>query len=151
MPFPRRSGILLHPTSLPSPFGIGDLGRSTRRFIDFLSSASQSYWQILPLGPTGYGNSPYQGLSAFAGNPILIDLRQLVRLGHLTEDDLAHHPDFPEAEVDFEAVLAHKSELLDRAYEGFLATAPEGQHVAFRAFCADLELSGLSVWQIENL
>jgi 4-alpha-glucanotransferase len=137
MPFPRRSGILLHPTSLPSPFGIGDLGRSARRFIDFLSAAGQSYWQILPLGPTGYGNSPYQGLSAFAGNPILIDLRQLVRLGHLTEDDLAHHPDFPEAEVDFEAVLAYKSELLDRAYQGFRATAPEGQHVAFRAFCAD--------------
>jgi len=137
MPFPRRSGILLHPTSLPSPFGIGDLGGGARQFIDFLSSAGQSYWQVLPLGPTGYGNSPYQGLSAFAGNPMLIDLRQLVRLGHLTEDDLSERPNFPDAEVDFGAVVPYKSHLLDRAYGRFQAAAPESQHVAFQAFCAD--------------
>ena len=137
MPFPRRSGILLHPTSLPSPFGIGDLGRAAQRFVDFLSAAGQSYWQVLPLGPTGYGHSPYQGLSAFAGNPMLIDLHQLVELGHLTEDDLAHGPDFPDAKVDFNAVVPYKSQLLDRAYERFRAAGPESQHVAFRAFCAD--------------
>lgn len=137
MAFPRRSGILLHPTSLPSPFGIGDLGRAARRFVDVLSSAGQTYWQMLPLGPTGYGNSPYQGLSAFAGNPMLIDLRELVRLGHLTEQDLAQHPDFPDTRVAFDAVTPFKSQLLDRAYEKFLATAPESQHVAFRVFCAD--------------
>jgi len=137
MAFPRRSGILLHPTSLPSPFGIGDLGRAARWFVDFLSSAGQTYWQMLPLGPTGYGNSPYQGLSAFAGNPMLIDLGELVRLGHLTEQDLAQHPDFPKVKVDFDAVIPFKSQLLDRAYERFLASAPENQHVAFHAFCAD--------------
>ena len=137
MPFRRSSGILLHPTSLPSPFGIGNLGHAARRFVDFLSTAGQSYWQVLPLGPTGYGHSPYQGLSAFAGNPMLIDLEQLVRLGHLTEDDLAHRPDFPDAVVDFDAVVPYKSQLLDRAYGQFRAAAPESQHVAFRAFCAD--------------
>jgi 4-alpha-glucanotransferase len=72
MRFPRRSGILMHPTSLPGRFGIGEMGDAAYAFVDFLVSAGQSYWQVLPLSPTGYGDSPYQGLSAFAGNPMLV-------------------------------------------------------------------------------
>ncbi|HEX8960736.1 MAG TPA: 4-alpha-glucanotransferase, partial [Geobacteraceae bacterium] len=77
----RKSGILLHPTALPGPGGIGSLGGECLRFIDFLRSAGQSLWQVLPLGPTGYGNSPYSCYSAFAGNPLLIDLETLVAEG----------------------------------------------------------------------
>jgi 4-alpha-glucanotransferase len=72
MRFPRASGILMHPTSLPGRYGIGDLGDAAHGFVDFLAAAGQTYWQVLPLSPTGYGDSPYQGLSAFAGNPMLI-------------------------------------------------------------------------------
>ena len=79
MSFPRSSGILLHPTSLPGPFGIGDLGPEAYKFIDFLVEAGQSLWQVLPLGPTGYGDSPYACYSAFAGNTLLISPEQLVR------------------------------------------------------------------------
>ncbi|HQH73066.1 MAG TPA: 4-alpha-glucanotransferase, partial [bacterium] len=74
MKFPRASGILLHPTSLPGRYGIGDLGPEAYRFVDFLAGAGQRLWQVLPLGPTGYGDSPYQCFSAFAGNPLLINL-----------------------------------------------------------------------------
>ncbi len=95
MRFPRRSGILLHPTSLPGRFGIGDLGDEAYRFVDFLAAAGQSYWQVLPLSPTGYGDSPYQGLSAFAGNPLLISPDKLVEAGHLSAADLAGVPAFP--------------------------------------------------------
>jgi len=77
MHFPRAAGILLHPTSLPGRFGIGDLGSSAYDFVDFLVESGQSLWQILPLGPTGYGDSPYQCFSAFAGNPLLINLEKL--------------------------------------------------------------------------
>ena len=78
MRFPRSSGILLHPTSLPGPFGIGDLGPEAYRWVDFLAESGQGLWQILPLGPTGYGDSPYQCFSAFAGNPLLISPEKLV-------------------------------------------------------------------------
>ena len=78
MRFPRSSGILLHPTSLPGRYGIGDLGAEARRFVDFLAAAGQTLWQVLPLGPTGYGDSPYQCFSARAGNPLLISLESLV-------------------------------------------------------------------------
>jgi len=77
MRMPRSSGVLLHPTALPGPHGIGALGAEARAFVDFLAGAGQSVWQTLPLGPTGYGDSPYNALSAFAGNPALIDLQQL--------------------------------------------------------------------------
>lgn len=87
--WPRRCGILCHPTCFPSPFGIGDFGEGAYRFVDFASAAGQSVWQILPLGPTGYGDSPYQPFSAFAGNPLLIDPRQLVSEGLLTTDEAA--------------------------------------------------------------
>ncbi len=88
MSFPRSSGILLHPTSLPGPYGIGELGAEAHRFADFLQDAGQHIWQVLPLGPTGYGDSPYQCFSAFAGNPMLISLETLVKRGYLAPDDL---------------------------------------------------------------
>src|SRR5437762_11619449 len=81
MPFPRATGILLHPTSLPARGGIGDFGPSAYQFVDFLASARQGLWQVLPLGPLGYGNSPYSSTSAFAGNPLLISLERLAERG----------------------------------------------------------------------
>jgi len=135
MMFPRRSGILLHPTSLPGRFGIGDLGQEAYRFVDFLAAAGQSYWQTLPLSPTGYGDSPYQGLSAFAGNPLLISLDKLVGVGHLMPNDLKDAPNFPEEHVSFGPVIRYKSKMLDRAFENFRDQAHDDQKAAFAAFC----------------
>src|SRR5437763_10207382 len=101
MTFPRASGILLHPTSLPGPFGIGDLGDEAYRFIDFLKAGGQSLWQVLPLGPTGYGDSPYQCFSAFAGNTLLISPEKLVEMELLRKRDLRNIPKFPVEKVDF--------------------------------------------------
>lgn len=137
MNFPRRSGLLFHPTSLPGPFGIGDLGEQAYRFVDFLSAAGQAYWQILPLSPTGYADSPYQGLAAFAGNPILISPEKLVQAGHLGEEDLADRPDFPDARVDFGAVNPYKARLLERAYARFRHQAAEEQRAEFERFCGE--------------
>jgi 4-alpha-glucanotransferase len=122
MRFPRASGILLHPTSLPGRFGIGDLGPEAHRFIDFLADARQKVWQVLPLGPTGYGNSPYQSISAFAGNPFLISLEKLVDQGHLKQGDLASAPAFPEGHTEFDAAPAYKLQLLRKAFASFQAT-----------------------------
>ena len=102
MPTHRASGILLHPTSLPGRFGLGSLGKEARRFIDFLADSQQSVWQILPLGPTGYGDSPYNALSAFAGNPLLVDLEELVASGDLDAADLKG--------IDFQEGIAHFSQ-----------------------------------------
>ena len=96
MSFPRTSGILLHPTSLPGPYGVGDLGEEAYRFVDFLADAGQHLWQVLPLGPTGYGDSPYQCFSAFAGNTLLISPERLVRDGLLEGADLEGAPAFAE-------------------------------------------------------
>lgn len=117
MSWPRCSGILLHPTSLPSPWGIGDLGSGGRQWVDFLAQAEQRLWQILPLGPTGYGNSPYLSYSAMAGNPLLISLELLQKQGLLP----AHlpHPDLPTHRVDYEAVYQHKLPLLRMAWSYF--------------------------------
>src|SRR5262245_16818036 len=95
----RSSGILLHPTSLPGPFGIGDVGPAARTWIEALAQAAQKWWQILPLGPTGYGDSPYQSFSAFAGNPFLVSPELLVEDGLLDESDLAE-ANFPADHVD---------------------------------------------------
>src|SRR5450755_2341799 len=110
--FPRSSGILLHPTSLPGPYGIGDLGPAAFEFLDYLEAGGQSLWQMLPLGPTGYGDSPYQCFSAFAGNPLLISLDSLADQGLLDADDLqrARHPN--DACVDFPSVIASKTRAL---------------------------------------
>jgi 4-alpha-glucanotransferase len=137
MRFPRSSGILLHPTSLPGRFGIGDLGAAAYDFVDFLASAGQSYWQVLPLSPTGYGDSPYQGLSAFAGNPMLISPEKLVEVGHLSVADLEDIPHLPDDRVDFGPVIHHKTKLLDRAFARFQAAAPAGQREAFAHFCEE--------------
>ena len=135
MKFPRRSGILMHPTSLPGRFGIGDLGSEAYRFLDFLAAAGQSYWQVLPLSPTGYGDSPYQGLSAFAGNPMLISPENLVEAGHLSEDDVRDPPDFRQDCVDFGPVIEYKNDLLGRAFANFQARALPEQREAFARFC----------------
>lgn len=116
----RSCGILMHITSLPSPYGIGTFGNEAERFADWLKSAGQSYWQVLPLGPTGYGDSPYQSFSAFAGNPLLIDLDDLVRQGLITKEscaaaDYGADPSF----VDFEKVTRTKMALLSEAFAHF--------------------------------
>lgn len=119
MAFQRASGILLHPTSLPSKFGIGDLGETAYKFIEFLSRSGQKLWQVLPLGPTGYGNSPYMSFSAIAGNPYLISPELLSKQHLLKEEDWADIPDFDCDRVDFEAVIPYKRQLLELAYERF--------------------------------
>src|SRR5882672_8741034 len=119
MRFPRASGILLHPTSLPGPFGIGDLGAEAYRFADFLAAAGQSLWQMLPLGPTGYGDSPYAAYSAFAGNTLLISPEQLIAEGLLTDGDLATVAPLPDQAIDFEPVYELKNALLLKAYERY--------------------------------
>src|SRR5512139_477805 len=111
MHLPRSSGILLHPTALPGPHGIGALGTEARAFVDFLAAAGQSVWQVLPLGPTGYGASPYNALSAFAGNPLLIDLPTLVAWGDLDPVDLEEEPP-ANGSVDFSAVHRFKESRL---------------------------------------
>lgn len=115
----RCSGILLHPTSLPGRYGIGDLGPSAFAFVDWLRDAGQRLWQVLPLGPTGYGESPYQLFSAFAGNPLLLSLDVLRDHGWLTEAELAAFPECPSDRVDFEHVIPCKQELLRRAFSRF--------------------------------
>lgn len=135
MRFPRSSGILLHPTSLPGPFGIGDLGPEAYRFADFLAATGQSLWQMLPLGPTGYGDSPYAGYSAFAGNTLLISPEQLVAEDLLTTGDLVGIPLLSEHSVDFEQVNKLKNDLLQRAYERYRHTTDTGFRSAFETFC----------------
>src|SRR5207237_4103660 len=97
----RRSGVFLHPSSLPSRFGIGDLGPAASEFLRFLAQARQSLWQVLPLGPTGFGDSPYASPSAFAGNPLLISPQPLIAEGLLAEDDVAELATLPTDHVDF--------------------------------------------------
>ena len=134
MKFPRSSGLLLHPTSLPGQYGIGELGRTAYEWVDFLVQAGQRIWQVLPLGPTGYGDSPYQSFSAFAGNPLLISIEKLLESGYLTAADVAGRPSFPEDHVDFGWVLHWKLPVLARAAERFLASGRDRQ--AFAAFDA---------------
>ncbi len=119
MEFPRAAGILLHPTSLPSHFGIGDLGPAAHTFADFLVEAGQSLWQMLPLGPTGYGDSPYACYSAFAGNTLLISPERLVADELLTAEDLSSVSCSPKTQVNFEKARAVKDELLTKAYARF--------------------------------
>ncbi|GAC1474798.1 MAG: 4-alpha-glucanotransferase [Isosphaeraceae bacterium] len=120
MRLPRSSGILLHPTSLPGPFGIGDLGPSALEFLDLLSETGQRWWQILPVGPTGYGNSPYQSDSSYAGNPLLISPERLVEDGLLSSKDLERTtPVAPDDSIDFDAVVDFKTRLLRLAFRNF--------------------------------
>ena len=114
----RGCGILLHITSLPSPYGIGDLGPSAYSFADLLAENLQSFWQVLPLGPTDpvFGNTPYDSSSAFAGNPLLISPDRLLKDGLLSADDLKSPPDLPKNRVDYPLVIDYKRKLFDRAF-----------------------------------
>ena len=129
----RRSGILCHPTSLPGPHGIGSLGPECGAFLDFLARAGQSIWQILPLGPTGFGNSPYQAFSAFAGNPLLIDLRPLEAMGLLLRQELYPGEPFSQDHISYERVIPYKIQLLRTAFER-LDRAPSSMRQALESF-----------------
>jgi 4-alpha-glucanotransferase len=134
MTFPRASGILLHPTSLPGRFGIGDLGAGAHAFADFLVESGQSIWQVLPLGPTGYGDSPYACYSAFAGNTLLISPDRLFEEGLLTQSDLDQIPSLPADRVDFERAHQSKDALLHKAYESYQRTTDTEFRSAFETF-----------------
>ncbi len=135
MIFPRRSGILLHVTSLPGEHGIGDFGESAFEFIEFLAGSGQKIWQVLPLNPTGYGDSPYQCFSAFAGNPLFIDLAGLRQEGLLSATDLSSVPNFPDEQVAYDEVIVYKQELLRKAARTFFADKTNADVLAFDAFC----------------
>jgi 4-alpha-glucanotransferase len=119
MKFERASGILLHPTSLPGPYGIGDLGPAAYHWVDWLAGTGCKLWQVLPLGPTGYGDSPYQCFSAFAGNPYLINPEFLLRDNLLHSNDLSEHLEFDPERVDFGTLIPWKLNLLERAFSRF--------------------------------
>ncbi len=136
MAIPRSSGILLHPTSLPGRFDIGDLGGEAYAFVDFLAAAGQSWWQILPLGPTGYGNSPYSAYSAFAGNPLLICLERLVESGDLDLLDI-EGVSMAEGEAHYGFVQSFKERLLHKASQRFWKTPTTKRHQAFDKFCRE--------------
>lgn len=125
----RESGILMHITSLPGPYGIGTMGREAYRFVDFLEQAGQSYWQILPLSPTGFGDSPYQSFSAWAGNPYLIDLEQLIQEGLLKREEVAPLDwGSDPGRVDFGAMYRQRGPLLHLARTRF---QPDADYLAF--------------------
>jgi len=131
----RASGVLLHPTSLPAAADIGDFGPGAFEFIDFLASAGQRLWQVLPLGPTGYGNSPYQCFSAFAGNPLLISLERLIEDGLLTEEESRRQSVVQPGSVDFPTVIAHRRAIWPRVLDRFEAGAARALRDRFDGFC----------------
>ncbi|NWG12305.1 MAG: 4-alpha-glucanotransferase [Acidobacteria bacterium] len=133
----RRSGILLHPTSLPGRFGIGDLGPWAYKFVNFLVESAQSVWQILPLGPPGLGNSPYMCYSSMAGNPMLISLERLAGEGWIAPDELDSAPRLPEDRVDFDAVASFRWALLRKAAQAFFERCSSWQRRDFESFCED--------------
>jgi 4-alpha-glucanotransferase len=139
MTFQRASGVLLHPTCLPSRFGIGDLGKSAYEFVDFLARSGQKLWQVLPLGPTGYEHSPYtMNFSAFAGNPLLISLDLLAEEGLLNPDELTPlEADVDPNSVNFDRVIPHKTKFLLLAYERFQQSLTNKQNTEFEQFCQD--------------
>jgi 4-alpha-glucanotransferase len=143
MSIARASGILLHPTSLPSRGGIGDFGPTAYRFLDFLAEAAQGVWQVLPLGPLGIGNSPYSSISAFAGNPLLISLERLAERGWLDPARLDALPG-PAGAVDYDQARARKLPLLREAARSFLDAARQAEQEAFRRFCRE------NAWWLED-
>jgi 4-alpha-glucanotransferase len=122
---PRSSGILLHPTSLPGRFGVGDLGPGALDFLDVLAESGQRWWQVLPVGPTGYGNSPYQSYSSYAGNPLLVSPEKLADAGWLSAGDWDDYPTLSEDRVDFDAVVPAKERLLRLAFGNFQPEPPD--------------------------
>jgi 4-alpha-glucanotransferase len=136
-PFPpdyRAAGLLLHVTSLPSPYGIGDLGPSAFSWVDRLHDAKQRWWQALPLGPTGYGNSPYQSLSSFAGNVLLVSPVGLISDGLLQASDGEDH--FSPEMIDYDEVIPFKQPLLEKAWTNFRAGERKDLRPAYDEFCA---------------
>ena len=130
----RASGILLHPTSLPGPDGIGDLGPEAYRWVDFLDRTGTQFWQVLPLGPTGYGDSPYQCFSAFAGNPYLISATLLLDQDLLKKSDLSDRPNFPLESVDYGPVIEWKIKLLKRSFDRFRSNSHKNLLKDFNTF-----------------
>lgn len=144
---PRSSGILLHPSSLPGRFGIGEIGPGVGLWLESLNRMGQKLWQILPLGPTGYGNSPYQSLSSYAGNPLLISLDALVMDGMVTPNDLRMMPEFPDERVDFGPVIEVRMAILKMAARKFIEQCEASPLLgrAFEAFC-EREREWLDDW-----
>lgn len=135
----RASGILLHPTSLPGEFGIGDLGKHAFAFVNFLVRTKQTYWQILPLGPTGYGDSPYQCFSAFAGNTLLISPQGLVDDGFLTPEQIADKPDVSSHKIEFGQIYDWKNRVLPKAFDGLHQITSVDLRGKFETFMQDNE------------
>ena len=135
--YERLSGVLLHPTSFPSPYGIGDLGEEAYEFVDFLKEAGQHLWQILPLTHTGYGDSPYQSFSAFAGQPLLISPKHLISLGLLKEPELSDCPRADSQHIDYGMIIPWKEKILSLAYRRFHEKKETDQNLndLFNTFC----------------
>ncbi len=134
MKFERSAGILLHPTSLPGNYGIGDLGEDAFKFVDFLKEAGQTLWQVFPLGPTGYGDSPYQCFSAFAGNPLLVSPDKLEADGFLSSKNLSEKQKFNPKQINFGEIINHKKSLLRKAFNNFKNDS-NGLRKDFDEFC----------------
>jgi len=135
MKLKRSCGVLLHPTSFPGKYGIGDLGPNAYTFIDFLSESKQKLWQILPLNYPGYGNSPYNPISAFAGNPSLISPEKLIEKGYIATSDLPDPEEFDDEKVLFDKVISYKRKILEKAFSRFMSNDPHKQLNEFDTFC----------------
>ena len=133
----RVSGILLHPTSLPTSYGIGDLGQAAYEFIDFLKASGQHLWQTLPLTPTGFGDSPYQGFSAFAGQPLLVSPECLMKMGLLEEWELTDCPRGQEDTVDYGTIIPWKTKILRLAASRFKEKADKALLEEYEDFLKD--------------
>ena len=135
MKFNRQSGIVLHPTSLPGLYGMGEIGREARKFAHTLIEMGQRLWQVLPLGPTSYGDSPYQSLSTFAGNHLLIAFDQLIDDGLLERSEVIDFPKFDPKSCDYGAVIPERNKVLNLVASHFDARASQVMKTAFAAFC----------------
>src|ERR1700680_1437581 len=143
MSFPRLTGILLHPTCLPSRGGIGDFGPAAYEFLNFLSAAGQALWQVLPLGPPANGNSPYSSTSAFAGNPLLISLERLVERGWIDGSCLDGLPSY-DGPVEYDQVIQTKMPRLAQAACNFVQYASDWARARFDRFCSE------NAWWLED-
>ena len=137
----RYSGVLAHPTSFPSPYGVGDMGKEAYNFIDFLHMAGQHLWQVLPLGPCGNGNSPYQSFSVFAGQPLLISPDLLIEKKLLTREDLEPIPEFNPDKVEYTKVTEYKTGLFRKAYHNFRHTSDKDLLEEYDSFQKNNEFS----------